>query len=101
MGRTKAMDRLFRAIDGHSRSLPVAAARNFVECALETLPSDEARVLTLRLGYPEGHGHTISEVARDIGLTEDEVRRLEARGWERMQSPRGPAELGITRDEKD
>ena len=95
MGRTKTMDRLFRAIDGHSRSIPAAAARNFVRCSLETIPADEARVLAMRLGYPEGHGHTTSEVACDMGLAEDEVRRLEARGWERVQSPRGPRELGI------
>lgn len=96
MGRTKTMDRLFRAIDGHSRSIPRAAARNFIGVALETLPADESKVLALRLGYPDGYGHTVGEVASVTNLGQDAVRRLEASGWERVQSPRPWAELGYS-----
>ena len=95
MGRTKTMDRLFRAIDGHSRSIPAEAARHFVGVALASLPNIESQVLTLRLGYPSGHGHTTAEVAAQIGVSEDAARRLEARGWERVQSPRSWVELNI------
>jgi HEAT repeat protein len=95
MGRTKTMDRLFRAIDGHSRSIPAEAARHFVGVALESLPDIESQVLALRLGYPSGHGHTTAEVAARVGVSEDAARQWEARGWERVQSPRSWVELNI------
>jgi len=96
MGRTKTMDRLFRAVDAHSRAIPAQAARRFVEAALASLPPVHAQVMSLRLGVREGRGHstgsvlarTPPEVAAATGLSEERVRQLEAEAWAIVQSPR-------------
>jgi hypothetical protein len=87
MGRTKTMDRLFRAADGHSRSIPVAAAARFVEVAIASLPEGQGRVLSLRLGAG-GKSLTVPEVAAATGLVPEQVRELEAQAWATVQSPR-------------
>lgn len=88
MGRTKTMDRLFRAADGHSRSIPPAAARRFVEVAIASLPAQQARVLSLRLGEGGGRSMTVPEAAVATGLPQERVRELEAQAWATVQSPR-------------
>lgn len=93
MGRTKTMDRLFRAIDGHSRSIPQDAARRFVELAVDSLPGEHARVMSLRLGLKDGTGRTPGEVASATGMSEDLVRMLEAEAWQTIQSPRSHTEI--------
>ncbi|MEX0762822.1 MAG: HEAT repeat domain-containing protein [Dehalococcoidia bacterium] len=93
MGRTKTMDRLFRAIDGHSRSIPQDAARRFVELAVASLPGQHATVMSLRLGLKDGTGRTPGEVASATGMNEDLVRMLEAEAWQTIQSPRSHTEI--------
>lgn len=88
MGRTKTMDRLFRAADGHSRSIPVEAATAFVRAALASLDERERDVMELRLGAGNGQAATPDEVAEALGADEDLVRALESDAWVRIQSPR-------------
>ncbi len=98
MGRTKTMDRLFRAVDGHSRAIPQAAARTFAEAAVASLPAEQGRVLAMRLGLAGGHSRTPPEIALLTGLTEERVRDLEAEAWAAVQSPRPWADLGRSAD---
>lgn len=93
MGRTKTMDRLFRAADGHSRSIPAVAAIAFVHGALESLDKRERDVMELRLGVEDGRAATPDEVAERLGMDEDLVRALESDAWVRIQSPRSYADI--------
>lgn len=88
MGRTKTMDRLFRAADGHSRSIPEAAAIAFVAAALASVDDREREVMELRLGVKDGRAATPDQVAEALGMDEDLVRLLESDAWVRIQSPR-------------
>jgi hypothetical protein len=88
MGRTKTMDRLFRAADGHSRSIPASAAIAFVHAALASLDDREREVMELRLGVVGGSAATPEQVAETLGSDEDLVRSLESDAWVRIQSPR-------------
>ena len=88
MGRTKTMDRLFRAADGHSRSISAKAAIAFVDAALASLHKQEREVMVLRLGVLNGRPATPDEVADALGMDEDLVRTLESDAWIRIQSPR-------------
>lgn len=88
MGRTKTMDRLFRAADGHSRSIPQKAAQTFIETTLASIAPDQARVMSLRLGAADGYGRTPAEVAAATGLSVERIRELEGEAWAAVQSPR-------------
>jgi hypothetical protein len=88
MGRTKTMDRLFRAADGHSRSISATAAIAFVDAALASLDKREREVMALRLGVSDGRAATPDQVAEALGMNEDLVRTLESGAWIRIQSPR-------------
>jgi len=88
MGRTKTMDRLFRAADGHSRSISATAAIAFVDAALASLDKREREVMALRLGASDGRAATPDQVAEALGMNEDLVRTLESDAWIRIQSPR-------------
>lgn len=88
MGRTKTMDRLFRAADGHSRSISATAAIAFVDAALASLDKREREIMVLRLGVSDGRAATPDQVAEALGMDEDLVRTLESDAWIRIQSPR-------------
>ncbi len=93
MGRTKTMDRLFRATDGHSKSIQAGAARAFVEQAIASIPALHGRVMGLRLGISGQGPLTPPEVAAATGTSEDRVRALESDAWAMLQSPRRWDEL--------
>jgi hypothetical protein len=87
MGRTKTMDRLFRAADGHSRSIPGDVAREFSQNAANTLSRDHKTVMEYRLGLVNGSSATPSETAAAMGVSLDTVRVLELEGWGSIHSP--------------
>lgn len=103
MGRTKTMDRLFRAIDGHSRSLSPAAARAFTSVAVRSVPGEMATIMALRLGISGSTGgnvragasnpFTLEQVSLATGLQVEAVRRLEGVAWETVQRSRPYAEI--------
>ncbi len=88
MGRTKTMDRLFRAADGHSRSIPPLAARRFVETAIASVSEIQGQIISLRLGTRDGISRIPLEVAHVLGVSEGRVREVEAEAWATLQSPR-------------
>ena len=87
MGRTKMMDRLFRAADGHSRSIPGVVARQFSINAIATLPDRHRNVLELRLGLIGKAAATPTETAARLGIGLGEVRAREREAWQSIHSP--------------
>ncbi len=87
MGRTKMMDRLFRAADGHSRSIPGDVARQFSVNAVATLPDQHRSVMELRLGLANGASATPADTAKALGIGLNEARSLELQGWQSIHSP--------------
>ncbi|MEE8047138.1 MAG: hypothetical protein V3T49_09865 [Dehalococcoidia bacterium] len=89
MGRTKMMDRLFRAADGHSRSIPGNVAKQFSIDAIATLPALHKSVMELRLGLGADNdaSATPSDTAWALGMALNEVRTLELEGWQSIHSP--------------
>lgn len=87
MGRTKMMDRLFRAADGHSRSIPGEVAKKFSVDAVETLPDAHRGVMQHRLGLLNGASATPSDTADALGLNLNTVRTLELESWQAIHSP--------------
>ncbi len=96
MGRTKTMDRLFRAIDGHSRAISATAAINFSNVAVSSVPSDLSVVMGMRLGLHNGavvNPSSPEQISQSTGLTLETVRRVEAEAWEAVQRPRRYREI--------
>lgn len=87
MGRTKMMDRLFRAADGHSRSIPGDVARQFSRNAVATLPDRHRHVLEFRLGLTGSASATPAETASGLGIGLSDVRTLEREAWQSIHSP--------------
>ena len=54
--------------------------------AIATLPADEARVIELRFGTGGAPEASLRDVARELGVTQERARQLEARGLKRLAS---------------
>jgi len=87
MGRTKMMDRLFRAADGHSRSIPADVAIKFSKSAVGSLADDQRMVMELRLGLNGYSASTPRETADSLSMELDKVRALELKAWQTIHSP--------------
>jgi hypothetical protein len=87
MGRTKMMDRLFRAADGHSRSIPGVVAKKFSVDAVATLPAMHKGVMEHRLGLLNGASATPSDTAEALSIELSMVRTLELESWQAIHSP--------------
>jgi RNA polymerase sigma factor (sigma-70 family) len=55
-----------------------------VTAALATLPDDERRVIELRFGTGGAPEASLREVAREVGVSQERARQLEARGLKRL-----------------
>ena len=55
-----------------------------VKAALATLPDDERRVIELRFGTGGAPEASLREVAREVGVSQERARQLEARGLKRL-----------------
>jgi len=53
--------------------------------ALARLPEREAHILQLRYGLLDGEMHTLEEVGKEIGVTRERVRQLEAQALNRLR----------------
>ncbi len=59
--------------------------REHLTQALSRLPEREAHILELRYGLMDGETHTLEEVGREIGVTRERVRQLEAQALNRLR----------------
>ncbi len=59
--------------------------REHMADALAKLPEREAHILQLRYGLLDGEMHTLEEVGKEIGVTRERVRQLEAQALNRLR----------------
>lgn len=59
--------------------------REHLALVLGRLPEREAHILQLRYGLLDGETHTLEEVGREIGVTRERVRQLEAQALNRLR----------------
>ncbi len=61
-------------------------ARENVMKLLDRLDERERRIIQLRIGLGETRGMTLEEVGRELGITKERVRQLEARGMSKLRA---------------
>jgi RNA polymerase primary sigma factor len=54
---------------------------------LESLDGREQRVLRLRFGLDDGHPRTLEEIGKEIGLTRERIRQIEAGALRKLRHP--------------
>lgn len=54
---------------------------------LDTLTQREKRVITLRYGLEDGVGKTLDDIGKDIGVTRERVRQIEAAAMRKLRNP--------------
>jgi RNA polymerase primary sigma factor len=59
--------------------------REQLDQVLQRLPEREAHILKLRYGLLDGESHTLEEVGKQIGVTRERVRQLEAQALNRLR----------------
>jgi RNA polymerase primary sigma factor len=58
-----------------------------VEDVLGALSDRERRVLRLRFGLDDGRQRTLEEVAREVGVTRERIRQIEAKALRKLRHP--------------
>jgi RNA polymerase primary sigma factor len=58
-----------------------------VEDVLDSLAFREKRVLQLRFGLDDGRSRTLEEVGRELGVTRERVRQIEAKALHKLRHP--------------
>ena len=61
--------------------------REQVRKILGSLDGREQRVLRLRFGLDDGHARTLEEIGREIGLTRERIRQIEAGALRKLRHP--------------
>ena len=68
-----------------------AAARRLlkehVAVVLESLTGRERRVLQLRFGLEDGRARTLEEVGKEINVTRERIRQIEAKALRKLRHP--------------
>jgi RNA polymerase primary sigma factor len=78
-----------------SEEVHVSLAENTVRDAVETLPDREREVVKLRYGMDgDPDPKSLEEIGRQLGLTRERVRQIEARALARLAERREVAALG-------
>ncbi|HEU5279165.1 MAG TPA: sigma-70 family RNA polymerase sigma factor [Gaiellaceae bacterium] len=78
-----------------SEEVHVSLAENAVRKAVETLPERERAVVKLRYGMDgDPDPKSLEEIGRQLGLTRERVRQIEARALQRLAERREVAALG-------
>jgi RNA polymerase primary sigma factor len=78
-----------------SEEVHVSLAENTVRDAVEMLPDREREVVKLRYGMDgDPDPKSLEEIGRQLGLTRERVRQIEARALERLAERREVAALG-------
>jgi RNA polymerase primary sigma factor len=76
-----------RSADDPLETVEVALENDRVRDAVEALPERERRVIELRFGFCEGSdGVSLDQIGRELGLTRERIRQLEASALVRLGS---------------
>jgi RNA polymerase primary sigma factor len=76
-----------RSADDPLDSVEVSLEQDRVRDALESLPERERRVIELRFGFAEGADSvSLDQIGRELGLTRERIRQLEASALTRLSS---------------
>ena len=68
-----------------------------IQKVLESLDGREQRILRLRYGLEDGHARTLEEIGREIGLTRERIRQIEAGALRKLRHPSRSRKLrGLT-----
>jgi DNA-directed RNA polymerase specialized sigma subunit len=62
---------------------------------LDDLAENERRILVRRFGLASGNGETLDAISRDLGLTRERVRQLEAAGLRKLRALLGARGVDI------
>lgn len=54
---------------------------------LDSLSERERKVLEMRFGLLDGHGHTLEEVGQEFGVTRERIRQIEAKALRKLRHP--------------
>ena len=74
--------------------MEISLERERVRDALALLPERERRVIELRFGFANGSdGVSLEEIGRELSLTRERVRQLEATALSRLQRHLGTQSL--------
>jgi RNA polymerase primary sigma factor len=83
-----------RSADDPLDTVEVSLEQDRVRDALESLPERERRVIELRFGFGEGSdGVSLDQIGRELGLTRERIRQLEASALMRLGSLLGTRPL--------
>ncbi len=69
------------------------ALRRVTRELLSSLPAREAKILSKRFGICERRSYTLEEVGRDMELTRERIRQIEAKAIAKLRCPRRAAEV--------
>jgi len=72
----------------------VAVEREELRAVLATLSEREQRVLELRFGLIGDRPRTLDEVGRELRLTRERIRQIEAKALTKLRHPGAPGETG-------
>jgi RNA polymerase primary sigma factor len=76
-----------RSADDPLETVEVSLENDRVRDAVEALPERERRVIELRFGFGEGSdGISLDQIGRELGLTRERIRQLEASALVRLGS---------------
>ena len=88
-----------RSADDPLEAVEVALEENRVREALASLPERERRVIELRFGFGEGHdGFSLDRIGRELGLTRERIRQLEASALMRLNTMLDTQKLRLRED---
>ena len=64
-----------------------AAMKQSVQDILSTLSDREKRVIVLRFGLEDGVGRTLDDIGKDLGVTRERARQIEAKAMRKLRNP--------------
>lgn len=73
--------------DEIERRVDTEILRGRIDTVLSTLAPREKRILELRFGLKGGHSRTLGEVGRELNVSGDRIRQIEARALRKLRHP--------------